>query len=140
MKALCITAVSAMTLGLSACATIVTSSNQNIAITAVPGAQATCTATNGVGTWAVTTPGAIRVERSKNDLQVSCTKTGYQNAQASGASGFEPWTIGNLLLGGLIGLGIDWASGSIHKYPDAIEVPMRPSATGSVQPQGRPIS
>jgi hypothetical protein len=140
MNKIGILAVSAVSLCLSACATIVTSSNQDIAVTSAPGDQAMCTATNGVGSWTVTTPGSIKVERSKNDLQVSCTKAGFQNAQATGASGFEPWALGNILLGGLIGLGIDWASGSIHKYPNAIQVPLRPSSTGSAQPQGRPTS
>lgn len=88
----------------------------------------------------VTTPGSVKVQRSKTPLEVTCTRVAFQNNPVSVPSDFEPWTLGNILLGGIIGLGIDWASGSIHKYPSTIQVPMRPAGTGSVQPQGRPIS
>ena len=59
---------------------------------------------------------------------------------ATAKSGFEPWSLGNLLIGGLIGLGIDWGTGAIHKYPDAVQVPMTPGPGAGAGTSGRPVS
>jgi hypothetical protein len=139
MRSIHILGVSAMAFGLSACATIVTSGAEDIQVSTPSTEQANCTLTNAEGSWMVASPGTVKVQRSKTPLQVACTKTGFQNAQASGASGFEYISLGNLILGGLLGFGVDWASGAIHKYPAAISVPMRPTTGASTTPQGRPI-
>ena len=36
--------------------------------------------------------------------------------------------MGNILLGGVIGLGVDAATGAINEYPHAFQIPMYPAA------------
>jgi len=66
-------------------------------------------------------------------MEIRCTKAGFTEAQTVADAGFEPWTLGNILIGGLIGLIIDLSTGSINKYPSDIQVPMVPS-TGAPNP------
>ena len=82
----------------------------------------------------VTSPGTVVVKKSKTNVDIRCTKAGFSDGQAVADSGFEPWTLGNILIGGLIGLGIDWGTGGIHKYPSNVQVPMTPSGGASNPP------
>ena len=66
------------------------------------------------------------MSKSKEDVTIACTKEGFQDAIASIPSGFEGWTIGNIVIGGVIGLGIDASTGAINDYPNAFQVPMLP--------------
>ena len=126
--------------GLSGCASIVTGGTQSLQVMTPTADGANCSLSNKEGMWQVNSPGAVTVKRSKTDVLVECTKPGYQTGKAVADSGFEPWTLGNVLIGGLIGLGIDWGTGSIHKYPSTIQVPLSPSPGASTQRQGVPTS
>jgi hypothetical protein len=79
-------------------------------------------------------PGVASVEKSKEDIQVRCVKPGWQDAAASIPSNFEGWTVGNLLLGGIIGLGVDAATGAINEYPHTFQIPMTPLAASYGSP------
>jgi len=111
-------------LSLGACATIVKGTSESIAITTPPTSGANCTLSSGQRNWTMVSPGAVTVEKSKDDIQVRCTKPGWQDAVGNIPSNFEGWTVGNILIGGLIGFGIDAASGAINEYPHAFQVPM----------------
>jgi hypothetical protein len=111
-------------LALSGCASIVKGTSQSIAITTPPTTGANCILSSGQGNWTVTSPGAVTVEKSKEDIQVRCDKPGWQQGVATIPSNFEGWTLGNILLGGVIGLGVDAATGAINEYPHAFQVPM----------------
>jgi hypothetical protein len=41
-------------------------------------------------------------------------------------SNVEAMTAGNVIFGGVIGLGVDAASGAMNKYPDIVTVAMTP--------------
>lgn len=41
-------------------------------------------------------------------------------------SGTEAMAAGNVVFGGLIGLGVDAASGAMNKYPDVVTIAMTP--------------
>jgi hypothetical protein len=110
---------------LSACASIVKGSTASVAITTPPTSGADCTLNSPEGTWQVTSPASITLPRSKHDIQVRCTKEGYQEAAAVLPSTFEGWTLGNLIIGGVIGLGVDAATGALNDYPNAFQVPMQ---------------
>ncbi len=122
-------AVALLGTALSGCASIIKGSSQEIAITTPPTSGASCTLTNSRGQWTVTTPAPVTVKRSKRVVKIDCTKDGYQEASATIPSGFEEWTLGNLILGGAIGFGVDAGTGAINKYPSTFEVPMSPSKT-----------
>src|SRR5215510_8868775 len=104
MKSSALLAVMAGTLLLPGCASIVRGSGQSILITTPPTSGADCVLTSRRGSWSVISPGAVRVSKSKEDVTISCTKEGYEEAVASIPSEFEGWTVGNILLGGVIGL------------------------------------
>jgi hypothetical protein len=44
-------------------------------------------------------------------------------------SNTEAMAAGNVVFGGIIGLGVDAASGAINKYPDMVTVAMSPDPT-----------
>ena len=110
------------------CASVIKGSSQSIAISTPPTTGASCTLGSAQGNWMVISPGVASVEKSKEDIQVRCVKPGWQDAAATIPSNFEGWTVGNLLLGGIIGLGVDAATGAINEYPHTFQIAMTPMA------------
>ena len=133
MKIQTLAAIAATGVALSGCATIVTGSSEDIAILTPPVSGATCILSNAEGSWTVVTPTVAHVERSRADMRIKCTRPGYQEADATIPSKFEGWTIGNLATGGLIGVGVDTATGAINQYPHSFQLPMQPVATSGMQ-------
>jgi uncharacterized protein YceK len=125
-------------LGLGGCASIIKGTSQSIAISTPPATGAECTLTSSQGSWSVLTPGAVTVERSKEDIQARCVKPGYEDAVAMIPSNFEGWTVGNLVFGGLIGVGVDAATGALNQYPKAFQIPMR-SSSSAAAPNSTPV-
>jgi hypothetical protein len=119
---------------LGGCASIMKGSSQSVGITTPPVTGATCNLTSKEGSWQVVSPGAVTVSRSKQDMQVRCTKEGYQEAVAVIPSNFEGWTVGNLIFGGIVGVGIDAATGAMNEYPNSFQVPMQPLAAAPAAP------
>jgi len=117
----------ALAVALSGCASIVKGSSETIAINTIPGVRAACTLSNGRGTWRVATPGRVRVKRSMDDMDVTCSSPGYTDAEGTIPSDFQTWTLGNLLIGGLVGLIVDWSTGAINDYDNRFEIPIYPS-------------
>lgn len=119
-------ALAALGVAMSGCASIVKGSSQSVAIETPPVTGASCILSSTQGNWTVITPGVAQVQKSKEDIQVHCKKDGYQDAVAMIPSNFAGWTLGNLLLGGVIGVGVDAATGAINEYPHSFQVPMTP--------------
>ena len=108
---------------LSACATLVNGSSQTVTVsTAPPGA--TCTVDRvGARIGAIAqTPGSVRLDKSKNDLSVTCSKPGFQTATVTKAPSFGAATFGNIIAGGVVGVVVDAASGANYEYPSDIRV------------------
>ncbi|MDZ4739470.1 MAG: hypothetical protein SGJ03_06150 [Alphaproteobacteria bacterium] len=122
--------IAALGIALSGCATITRGTTQSVAISTPPVTGAICDLTSSQGSWQILTPGAITLEKSSQDLQCRCHKEGYQDAVAVIPSNFEGWTVGNLVFGGIIGVGVDAATGAMNKYPASFQVPMTPLASG----------
>jgi hypothetical protein len=119
----------------SGCASIVKGTTESISISTPPTTGAICDLSSSQGTWQVMSPGVASVEKSKEDIQIRCTKAGWQDAASTIPSNFEGWTVGNIVFGGLIGLGVDAATGAINEYPHTFQVAMTPlSVPGSVAP------
>jgi uncharacterized protein YceK len=124
---------------LSGCATITKGTTQSLAINTpgAPGAQCTLTS-SAIGSRSVVTPATIVLDKSKDAIAVRCQKECYQDGSAIIASNTETMTAGNVVAGGVIGLGIDAATGAMNKYNDQTDVAMvpiqgcRPTATGSL--------
>lgn len=113
------------------CATIVSGKSQTITINSNP-QGARCEVTRGGRIIAVVdkTPGSIYIEKTKEDLNITCKKEGYEDSQGFAESGTDTALFGNLIIGGLIGAGVDWASGAHNKYPEYITVNLVPKHSG----------
>jgi hypothetical protein len=124
-------AVAVIALQGGACATVIEGSTQVVSVSAVEmdgGAEiggAECALSSpAIGTQKVLTPGSIKLDKSRHAIAVSCTKDGYEPGTGSITSHFAAATAGNILIGGLIGVGIDAASGAANKYDEKVTVTM----------------
>lgn len=68
----------------------------------------------------------MTVRKTKEDILLKCAKTGYQNSSQYLHSGMAAGTFGNIIAGGLIGWGVDSATGADNKYPEAVNVELVP--------------
>jgi hypothetical protein len=110
-------------LGLGGCATVTTGTTQSVLVTtAAPDGRdvdgATCTVRNSKGAWSVTTPGSITISKANADASVECRKSGLPEGTAIVQSTTRAHTAGNVIVGGVIGLGVDAMSGAMWAYPD----------------------
>ncbi len=112
----------------SGCASIVSGSNQPISVeTKLKGAAvngAYCRVNNDKGTWFVTTPGSLTIQRSIQNLDIKCEKDGIPAGLLSVKSSAKAIAFGNILLGGPIGAGVDILTGAAFDYPASIPVEM----------------
>jgi hypothetical protein len=114
------------TVFLGGCASVINGVTQSVSVTTPPTQKAACVLSNNKGKWYLpSTPGTIVVHRSYNDLNVACQKPGYQNANLSVKSKANAMVAGNILIGGIIGAGVDAADGAAFHYPKIITLPMQ---------------
>jgi hypothetical protein len=111
---------------LAACATITKGTTQVVAVDTpgVPGA--TCTIQTQSGPQTLVTPGSVTLSKGSSALPIQCIKECYINGSSIIPSGTEAMTAGNVIFGGVVGLGVDAASGAMNKYPDMVTVAMSP--------------
>ena len=101
------------------CATILhKGGKQWVAITSTPpGATATVD-----GFQTIQTPGQLKLKRGKDHI-VLVEKEGYEPAQTMIDHDFSGWVFGNIILGGLIGLAVDFGTGGAYNLePDTVNV------------------
>lgn len=130
---------------LSGCASIVNGQNQPVSVeTRLKSAQltgASCKLSNDKGIWFITTPGSTTVQRSYENLVVRCEKDGLAPGIATVKSSTKAMAFGNILFGGIVGAGVDVATGAAYDYPamfsvemgDVITIAPSPTASGVVQ-------
>lgn len=109
------------------CSTIVKGTDQQVSVN-TPGVNgAVCQLQSpAVGTRTVQTPANIVLPKSKHNVAVSCQAQCYAKGVGTLASHTEMMTEENVLFGGIIGLGVDAASGAMNKYDPGVEVVMTP--------------
>lgn len=112
----------------SGCASIVNGQNQSLSVQARSKgdqvADANCKLSNDKSVWYLKTPGSTTVRRSYEDLAVLCEKPGLEAGLTSAKSSTKAMAFGNILFGGVIGVGVDTISGAAYDYPDVILVDM----------------
>lgn len=120
------------------CATITKGTTQTVAVDTpgVPGA--TCTIQTQSGPRGLTAPGSVVLDKGSSPLPITCTKECYIAGSSIIPSGTESMAAGNVVFGGLIGLGVDAASGAMNKYPDIVTVAMTPDQTCQQPAPARP--
>jgi hypothetical protein len=124
--------VIACALSVSACASIVGGRYEKVQVATSTDGQnvhANCTLSNGISQVSVTTPATASIHRSSYDLQVVCQKDGRQISQQTYDSGIYGMVWGNFVLGGAIGIGIDFYNGAARSYPDELTVQLPASYT-----------
>jgi hypothetical protein len=104
-------AVAALAAGviLSGCSSIFGPPTQDIAVSTPPTSGAACALSSKAGTWHVITPGTATVE-GEDDVQIRCSKRGWQDASTSISVDFDIWSLGD-------------------SYPTSVEVPMTPASS-----------
>ena len=80
------------------------------------------------------TPGSVRLDKSKNDLSVTCSKPGFQTATVTKAPSFGGATFGNIITGGVVGVVVDAASGANYEYPGDIRLDLAAEAAPALPP------
>lgn len=109
------------------CATIATGGFQTISVRTEPeGADCRFSRDGNVVARVNPTPGAILVGKASGSISVLCRKDGYQDTSGTTNSDFQAMTLGNILLGGLIGVVVDASSGAMMKYPEAVTFTLVP--------------
>lgn len=113
----------------SGCATITTGTDQSISVVSeqdVEGAKCELTDKKGRVYYIQTTPGTTSVHKGDGPMTVICRKDGYKTTTVVVDESFHGATLGNILLGGGIGIVVDSMSGAAQKYPDQVIVWMEP--------------
>ena len=77
----------------------------------------------GFGTRRVVTPAMVELPKSKHDVSVECKK-GCAKGRGVISSNLEGMTAGNIIVGGVVGFGVDAATGAMNKYNDNNQIAM----------------
>jgi hypothetical protein len=108
------------------CASITSGTSQAINVNSEP-AEADCTLTrDGRELGTIRTPGPVKVKRESKTIHVVCKKDGYKDGETSMDARFETATLGNLIVGGVVGLAVDAASGAYQRYDGFVMVHLAP--------------
>jgi len=113
---------------LTGCATIVSGTQQNMFIDTphVNGAECKLNDSKNGSWYLPSTPGSVSVLKGNGPMNVTCTKKGYETTSISVEETFAGATLGNVILGGGVGIFVDAVSGAAQIYPDKVIVWMQP--------------
>ena len=117
-------AISVITL--SGCSSIISGTSEQLSINSNPPGAACVFERAGLPIGQVTTPGGLNVTRTKHNINIKCTKDGYEPATAFLKSGTAGATFGNIILGGGIGWAVDSAAGADNHYEEVTTVTLVP--------------
>jgi len=123
-------------LALGGCATMVRGATESLEVnTRPPGATCTLSRNGRELATVHTTPGTTQITEGGDTILVVCRKEGYRDTIGVVASQFDGMTLGNILVGGLIGLAVDANTGAISDYSPAVTVTLIPK--DFVSPESR---
>ncbi len=136
---------------LPACATITTGTNHSLSVvTDPPGAACELRRGGDVVGIVNPTPGTVRIDKSYRDISIECNRPGNVRGSTTVSAGFQPMFVGNLLIGGLIGMGVDIISAAGATYPntayvilqrgDALDPPIGTPATAPAVVASAPMT
>lgn len=114
---------------LPGCSALIGGPTQDIALsTNPPGAQCRLTRENAVIAVVPQTPAMVRVNRSPADIVVDCRRDGHADARHQMKSSVDGMVFGNIVGAGLMGFGIDSATGADRKYDSAVTLTLLPQS------------
>ena len=112
----------------SGCATLVSGTSQSVLVDVINAKGATCTGIDKRGRryyWP-NTPSATTVHKGDGPMILTCEKKGFKKTTHSFDETLVSATLGNIILGGGIGILVDAASGAAQEYPTKVSVLMEP--------------
>jgi len=116
------------------CATIIHGSDQVLELQSVP-SGATVRVSNGM---VFTTPSSTKLKRNQ-DYILTFSKEGYQTQVIPVNSVLSGWVAGNIILGGIIGGGVDLATGAAYTLtPSEFTITLTPLSSGQVASDSTP--
>ncbi len=105
---------------LTGCASIIHGSRQDIRVVSNPSGAVVRVNLNNQAT---TTPGMLTLSRKEIAYALTFEKEGYKPVEVSLRRTVDGWLFGNIIFGGIIGIVIDFASGSAYKLtPGEVEI------------------
>ena len=121
-------ALGVLILSIAGCATLTKGSSQTVVVNTPGVSGAMCTLTSAsIGTQTVITPASVTLKKGGDNISVRCSKECYEDSVGTLPSSLEGMTAGNILLGGVIGLGVDAASGAMNNYAPEVQIAMAKS-------------
>jgi hypothetical protein len=124
---------------LSACSTIIEGRSQQIMVNTNPsGANCNIFRNGDKIASVIDTPGSAYIEKTKYDIKIECSKKRYQIATYMNHSGTAGATWGNIAAGGLIGWGVDSATGSDNKYETPVNITLVPEEKPAAKSHSKP--
>ncbi|MDG2271610.1 MAG: hypothetical protein P8L39_04865 [Halioglobus sp.] len=110
------------------CASITTGNHQLLTVHTTGGesdADVVCTIQNKDNYLTVPAGSAGNVEKGSKALLITCTdEDKLVSGTATHESTYQAANLGNVLLGGGVGIIVDAATGAMWKYPESVVVPM----------------
>ncbi len=107
-------------LSLTACATILDHSSQPINFQAAGATEVLCDITYAGLKYNVRPPQTITVQKSRDDMQLTCHAAGNRVKTMIIPSSLSGWTFANVSNGIVPGAAYDAETGAMFKYPDVI--------------------
>lgn len=121
-----------LAVSVAGCASVTSGTSQVIAVNSDP-VGADCTLTReGHSLGTVKAPGPVTVKRDSRTIHISCSMPGYEDGKVVLNSRYETATMGNMLLGGAIGMMVDASTGASNRYDAQVTGPLTPLAGGQV--------
>ena len=113
--------------GLASCSTVIEGKTQELTINSIPaGADCAVTRKGIVLGRVASTPGTVTIEKNRHDINVICHKPGFEMAGFFNESDVAAAAFGNAVIGGVVGGGVDLATGSANKYTSDVTVVLPP--------------
>ena len=111
------------------CSTIVHQTSQKIPVTSdPPGALVTVACGEVDNDPKAVTPTVVRVHRKPNFCEISLTREGYERTAVTLGKTMSALYLGNVLIGGIIGLIVDGVNGAMwNRTPGKVDVQLKPA-------------
>ena len=102
---------------ISGCATLFNGGNEIIDVKTNDGSSVKAQITSGAGTQVMQIPAFVTVPKSCSRMKIEVLEDENHNKSLTELrASMNPWTLFNILLGGLIGITIDAVTGNICRY------------------------
>jgi len=110
---------------LTGCATVLDSDGQSIQVIATckgKSVPAQCSLENDKGLWEVNAPGSVTVLKDSSSLRIQCQSPYLKGGATQLNAGINSLLVGNALIGGLVGAGVDAVTGKGFSYKPTVKV------------------